>query len=510
MVNRSHSSFPSLFILVVLAILILLVFTVQEWRYTGGQGVPLDDSWIHFHFARNVASGRGFSYAPGVQTPGSTSPLWVLLLAGVYVASQNVVLISKLLGFLFLLVSVWGIYRISLLVCGVRLSAFFAALFSLLAGRLFWGALSGMEIGLFTALTVWGIVFFLQYDPLSRRSYLWPLVLGLATLARPEGALLFVLAFMLTAWLLLRDREVNKDTKRLLRNIAGLGLYLLLFCALICPEVLFCLETTGRPLPNTFYAKTQGFQMGRTSLVYLVKVAYFFFRDHPLLFCFLPAGIWAFGSRMYMTASKRHILLAWFIGLPVANAIVNPITWHHGRYVMFLIPLFFLFSVHGLFVFLKWSAVRIPKLKELLLTLSLLLSFVLVFHWSGVYARNVDNINQMDVRMGHWLDSHLPPDAVVAASDVGAIAYFCDRRIIDTDGLITPEIIPYLKEMGREEGVFAYLKNEKPDFVVAFAAEFQFLTVYDDIFEPIFSLRVTRNTILGGDRMVVYKTHWPS
>ena len=31
---------------------------------------PLDDSWIHLHFARNLAEGAGFSYNPGVPVPG--------------------------------------------------------------------------------------------------------------------------------------------------------------------------------------------------------------------------------------------------------------------------------------------------------------------------------------------------------------------------------------------------------------------------------------------------------
>src|SRR4026207_1010669 len=36
---------------------------------------PLDDSWIHLQFARNLAEGRGFAYNPGVPVSGSTAPL---------------------------------------------------------------------------------------------------------------------------------------------------------------------------------------------------------------------------------------------------------------------------------------------------------------------------------------------------------------------------------------------------------------------------------------------------
>ena len=54
----------------------------MERGITGGViGAPLDDAWIHFQFARNLSQGHGFSYNPGQPTPGSTAPLWTLLLA---------------------------------------------------------------------------------------------------------------------------------------------------------------------------------------------------------------------------------------------------------------------------------------------------------------------------------------------------------------------------------------------------------------------------------------------
>ena len=42
----------------------------------GAGAFPLDDSWIHMQFARNLAEGRGFAYNPGVPVSGSTAPPW--------------------------------------------------------------------------------------------------------------------------------------------------------------------------------------------------------------------------------------------------------------------------------------------------------------------------------------------------------------------------------------------------------------------------------------------------
>src|SRR5919106_989688 len=69
-------------------------------RVAGVAGFPLDDSWIHLHFARNIAEGAGFAYNPGRPVAGSTAPLWTLLLAGAAVMTNASVIMAKLVGVL--------------------------------------------------------------------------------------------------------------------------------------------------------------------------------------------------------------------------------------------------------------------------------------------------------------------------------------------------------------------------------------------------------------------------
>ena len=47
------------------AALPLALLLVRERVIAGSAGFPLDDSWIHLHFARNLAEGAGFSFNPG-------------------------------------------------------------------------------------------------------------------------------------------------------------------------------------------------------------------------------------------------------------------------------------------------------------------------------------------------------------------------------------------------------------------------------------------------------------
>ena len=42
---------------------------------------PIDDAYITFRYARNLAEGLGLVYNPGEWVLGTTTPLWAILLA---------------------------------------------------------------------------------------------------------------------------------------------------------------------------------------------------------------------------------------------------------------------------------------------------------------------------------------------------------------------------------------------------------------------------------------------
>src|SRR5262245_35937504 len=79
----------------------LALYWIAEAHIAGAASLssfPLDDSWIHLHFARNLAEGAGFAYNPGVPVPGSTAPLWTLVLAGVFSLAGVAPAWAKVLG----------------------------------------------------------------------------------------------------------------------------------------------------------------------------------------------------------------------------------------------------------------------------------------------------------------------------------------------------------------------------------------------------------------------------
>jgi hypothetical protein len=50
-------------------------------KWAVGIGFPLDDSWIHLAYARNLAESGQWAFLPGQLSAGSTAPLWTVLLA---------------------------------------------------------------------------------------------------------------------------------------------------------------------------------------------------------------------------------------------------------------------------------------------------------------------------------------------------------------------------------------------------------------------------------------------
>src|SRR5574338_1456341 len=65
-------------------------------------GFPLDDSWIHQTYARNLALHGEWSFRPGIPSAGSTSPLWSALLAIGFLVGLAPLAWSYILGVLAL------------------------------------------------------------------------------------------------------------------------------------------------------------------------------------------------------------------------------------------------------------------------------------------------------------------------------------------------------------------------------------------------------------------------
>jgi hypothetical protein len=122
------------------------------------------------------------------------------------------------------------------------------------------------------------------------------------------------------------------------------------------------------------------------------------------------------------------------------------------------------------------------------------------------YGWAVQNIEAMQVHLGHWVARHTPPTARIGLNDVGAIAYISRREVVDLMGLVTPAIIPFRRE--GEMGVLRYLEQACPDYLIVFPAWFPAISAMADRFHPVYRVRLDHNEVAGSDELVVYETAW--
>jgi hypothetical protein len=118
----------------------------------------------------------------------------------------------------------------------------------------------------------------------------------------------------------------------------------------------------------------------------------------------------------------------------------------------------------------------------------------------------VQNIEAMQVHLGHWVARHTPPTARIGLNDVGAIAYISRREVVDVMGLVTPAIIPFRRE--GEMGVLRYLEQACPDYLIVFPAWFPAISAMSERFHPVYRVRLAHNEVAGADELVVYEAAW--
>lgn len=476
-------------VLVALALAVpLAVLLASERRIAGAAGFPLDDSWIHLQFARNLAEGAGFSYNPGVPVAGSTAPLWTLLLAVAFAVGGPSLTIVKATGVLTTLAAAL-ITRAAALAWGASEPAALAAALAMLwTGPLAWGALSGMEVplaALLTAAALWA----------HARGWLvrTALCAALAPLARPEAILLIpLLAFS------------KPPSLRRLVAFGGLAV------AVLAPAVIFSLATVGTPVPATAVAKVEGGLLGwlggaHEPLVRLVvtRPAQFvrewigwLWQTHRLLPLALAPAVIITWRRVGPALGVPALVL---IAQPLAMALLAPYrgpAFQEGRYSAHLLPLVFVVLATSLGP--TWT-----RWRGLIATVWLVLSLVSLVPAGVRYGWGVQNINAMQVHIGHWVAQNVPPQARLALNDIGAIAYVSRRRVLDLMGLVTPEIIPYRRQ--GEEGIIRFVNEQCPDYVIVFPAWFPNMTARRYLLEPVYRVRLEHNEVAGADEMVVYR-----
>jgi len=459
--NSSNLSRRDLILLAAAVLFIAAIYLLVS-ASTYAVGFPLDDSWIHQTYARNFAFHCEWAFRPGLPSAGSTSPLWSALLSIGFLLRLSPYLWTYLLGLVILFaLAVLCEWTVRHLVTSYRPRLPWVGWFIACEWHLAWASLSGMET-LLHGLIVTTLLILLMTD--SPRYLTLGLLAGLAVWVRPDGLTLLPPVLMV---ILLREPDWRARGLSLLRFSIGFGALFLFY-------LFFNLAVGGTPMPNTFYAKQAEYaswqslpfmeRLGQMSLQLLVG---------PGLAILPGLIIWVVKSiRLRLWGSLAAIL--WCFGYLFLYISRLPV-YQHGRYLMPAMPIFFLF---GLLAFAEFDAGKFfQRYHWIVQTIwrgsaaMLVLGFIVL--GANSYAQDVAVIESEMVVTARWAAQNLPPDAIIAAHDIGALGYFDDHAIIDLAGLISPEVIPFIRDEAR---LASFLNERGADYLIAFPYFYPSLT----------------------------------
>ncbi|NDJ85959.1 MAG: hypothetical protein GYB66_08745 [Chloroflexi bacterium] len=418
-------------------------------------GFPLDDSWIHQTYARNLGTAGEWAFIPGDSSAASTAPFYTALLAIGHWIGLSPFVWAHFLGVLAL----FGAGAI-----GMRLAE---RLFprvpwvgpvtgGLLIGswHLIWAAASGMETMLFMTLSLAVIALsWREMDPVSQapgagfgRGMVLGAVGGLLFLTRPEGIGLVGLA-----GLVVLASRVHPRPRTALFWAVGVSLGWLV---IVTPYVIYNYAQVERLLPTTASAKVAEYEplRDRSLPVRYLRMVF------PLIpgpqFLWLPGGIWG-----VLAVARRTSHREWLYFLPLVWAFAHltlfvfrlPAPYQHGRYMMPLLPPLLIYAAGGMYLLV--DAGKTTAFKRVI-TRTVAISAVLsvpAFWWLGgqAYGRDVRIINTEMVKTAKWIRDHpeiIPSDELLAVHDIGALGYYAPREILDLAGLVSPEVIPIITD----------------------------------------------------------------
>ena len=409
-----------------------------------------DGQMVSLRYARHLADGTGPVWNAGERVEGYSNPGWVVVMTAVHLAGappETASLYVKLIA---------GLCAAGILVASLSLRRTLGP--STLAGEavlllalvmnadvVFWAA-NGFETTLLTAVFVWLLARVVREAGSGSVGALSMVVAGCLPVIRSDAHLL-TLAVVAVGIGLARDRRRSV-------RLAALAL------ALPAAHVLARMVYYGDALPNTFYLRyanaTGVWREGARYLRALVS-------NYWVLIGVAGAGV-------FVSRDRRRL---WLL-VPVAAAGMHALAaggdmFAHFRFFAPAVPVLLVLAVATADTWAGEAGVRRA------IALVVLLAFA-VSAGGMVRPRAVDAMRSWrgkpwrGVVMGRLVDRYSRPSATLAAADIGALAYFSNRTVVDLSGRTDSFIARGQGRPGADAAArkfdIAHSLARQPDFVI--------------------------------------------
>ncbi len=452
--------------LVVLPIIIFIILALQYWFIQ-------DDSFITYRYVRNILRGYGPIFNTTERVEGYTNFLWLIILSffgKLGFSFSEIISISQVLGIVFgvCTIAIVYFYLLHYLKIPTLWSFLVVFLFSLNYSFAYW-AVSGMETGLFTLLITLGVFVFLKKGQSLRTLLTVSLILGIASLTRPEGTLVWIMLTINFTLMSIFYKQERKNNKQIIYGLLSMTIPYIL---MVAPLFIFRTMYYHSLFPNTFYAKTSfNIEYIKTGLAYVWK----FMQAYGLwgIVIILPA------ITLFRKSTWRFFYhKLWFVVIPYILYIISVggDTLQVFRFFIPILPLIYFLFVEGirhirlktalyiifgvfLLYYTSLNPLTIPGHKD---------NWDYTKYW---WALEKGLVNKMSMT-GKWLNQNMDKDEWFAASTIGAISFYCDRNMIDLLGLADstiarhPEDISGLVPSWRERNYnSAYVLSRLPEYI---------------------------------------------
>jgi hypothetical protein len=456
-------------------------------------GFPLDDSWIHQTFARNLALRGEWSFIPGQLSGGSTAPLWSALLAiGFWLRLSPYIWTYFLGGLVLFCLAFYAEASMHSLVQEYRGVIPWVGLLVAFEWHLVWASVSGMETILHALIAF--LLLMLLIKRYSNWLFLGALA-GISVWVRPDGVtflgpIIFTILFSLSNWKI--------RVRALFSALFGFAIFFL-------PYLVFNLVLADTAFPTTFYAKQAEYSNWQAGLILqrMGEGALQLLTGPGIIL--LPGELitawWALRNKNWEFIAA----ILWVIGY-IGIYLFRLPAYQHGRYLMPVMPIYFFIGLYGFYLaYLNKSAQK--RFWWLIKTAwgSALALVCVAFWFLGMqsYSQDVRIIESEMVDTAKWVAIHIPGKALIATHDVGALGYFGNHKLVDMAGLISPEVIPFLRN---EAALAKYLDSKGVGYLVTFPDFYPILT---SGLQPVYSTGAPYSPAQGGTNMVVYRWSGP-
>jgi len=424
-------------------------------------GFPLDDPWIHLTFAKNLVDYHSFSYFKNeMATAGSTSPIYTLILAAGFFVMKNEMVLSYVLGIAFLLLSGIAFYKLSSFEFGKE--NYYALIFTgifLIDKWMNFVSISGMETTMFIFILIASAYFYK-----TRKAVPFAVFAGLILWGRPDGLIFFialVLDYFIARYFARSDKSIKLFEKPELIKIG------VIFGAIMLVYFIMNLMLSGSILPNTYTAKIVYYSAKSKEFFMKVEVWEYFTRGG---YAVIMAGfIFSALKVIYDLFKKKYngniLYIAFALGLVFVYWYKMPYAHRFGRYMMPIIPFFILVAGLGYRDIAKLLGGYF-KNRNFTIGFYLLVSAITIYLSINIYVSGKNDyaveckyIADRQVATAIWLKENTKEGDIIATHDVGALGFYCGRKIVDVAGLVTPELISKINDRNYNAYMTDYLKS---------------------------------------------------